>query len=574
MEYYPGIMASLVKKIKDGRPYWYVVESARVNGKPRIVNQKYLGTVESILAAFESSFEPMTVEEVEFGFTAVMWGLAQRVGIGLAVDNLCPKRLQGLSVGAYLQAAAVNRAVSPRSKRGFYTWYQRSVLTRLMPATEQSLTSQSFWEAMDRVDEQVIEQIEAAVVARAVEQFEIDLEALVFDATNFHTFICSTNPKASIAQRGHAKNKRHDLRLVGLALACSTDYQIPLASKLVAGNSPDTKTFAACVPELIRRLQSLGAELAKVTLVFDKGNDSAANIASLDDAGIGFVGSLTPTQHADLLAIGDEQFTAVDGLDGVVAYRNQKQVLGQLRTVVVTRSQSFLDKQLAGLAQTRRRTVIHLSELDRLLAGKKHRMDRAKLEQRVKEALAPRWMDKLYSYQIEGSDKSDLSLAWEYDDQALEQLRTRELGKRILFTDRHNWSTKQIVVAYRSQWEVEAAFHQMKDPAHGAFRPIYHWTDQKIKVHSLYSVAALLLINLAWREANRAGIQVSPRELTESLSAIREVTLIYPPAKGKGPPRVLKKLTRMDQLQQQLFELFQLDAFRPPVGNTAKWRGF
>lgn len=183
-------------------------------------------------------------------------------------------------------------------------------------------------------------------------------------------------------------------------------------------------------------------------------------------------------------------------------------------------------------------------------------------------------MDKLYSYQIEGSDKSDLTLAWEYDDQALEQLRTRELGKRILFTDRHNWSTKQIVVAYRSQWEVEAAFHQMKDPAHGAFRPIYHWTDQKIKVHSLYSVAALLLINLAWREANRAGIQVSPRELTESLSAIREVTLIYPPAKGKGPPRVLKKLTRMDPLQQQLFELFQLDAFRPPVGNTAKWRGF
>jgi transposase len=318
----------------------------------------------------------------------------------------------------------------------------------------------------------------------------------------------------------------------------------------------------------------LGAELAKVTLVFDKGNDSAANIASLDDAGIGFVGSLTPTQHADLLAVPDEQFTAVDELAGVVAYRAQKQVLGALRTVVVTRSESFLEKQLVGLAQTCRRTQTHLSELDRLLAGKKHRMDRARLEQRVQEALAPRWMNKLYSYRIEGTDKSDLTLVWEYDDQAFEALKTRELGKRILFTDRQGWSTKQIVVSYRSQWEVEAAFHQMKDPAHGAFRPIYHWTDQKIKVHSLYSVAALLLINLAWREANRAGIQVTPRELTEALSAIREMTLVYPPAKGKGPPRVLKKLTRMDQVQQELFELFQLDAFRPSVGNTAKWRGF
>lgn len=567
-------MASLVKKIKDGRPYWYVVESARVNGKPRIVHQTYLGTVDSILDAFTNSKEPMAVEEVEFGLTAVMWGLAQRVGIGLAVDNFCPKRSQGLSVGAYLQAAAVNRAVSPRSKRGFYSWYQRSVMTRLLPGSEDSFTSQCFWEAMDRVDEKAVEEIEQAVVTSAVEQFDIDLEALVFDATNFHTFISSTNPKAEIAQRGHAKNKRHDLRLVGLALACSTDYQIPLASKLVAGNSPDTKTFAACLPELIRRLEVLGADLAQVTLVFDKGNDSGANLALLDASAIGFVGSLTPTQHADLLAIPDDQFAPVEDLGGVVAYRSQKEVLGQLRTVVVTRSETFLQKQLVGLAQTRRRTEAHLSELDRLLAGKKHRMDRTKLEARVKEALAPRWMDNLYSYRIEGDTKTDLSLTWEFSEQGFEQLKDRELGKRILFTDRHGWSTRQIVVAYRSQWEVEAAFHQMKDPHHGAFRPIYHWTDQKIKVHSLYSVAALMLINLAWREAHRVGIKVSPRELTEALCSIREVTLIYPPARGKANPRVLKKLTRIDPLQQQLFELFQLDAFRPSVGNTEKWRGF
>lgn len=65
-----------------------------------------------------------------------------------------------------------------------------------------------------------------------------------------------------------------------------------------------------------------------------------------------------------------------------------------------------------------------------------------------------------------------------------------------MFADRHDWSAAQIVTAYRSQWEVESAFRQLKDPHHAAFRPIYHWTDQKIKVHSLYSVAALMLVNL------------------------------------------------------------------------------
>jgi hypothetical protein len=130
------------------------------------------------------------------------------------------------------------------------------------------------------------------------------------------------------------------------------------------------------------------------------------------------------------------------------------------------------------------------------------------------------------------------------------------------------------VEAYRSQWEVEAAFRQIKDPAHAAFRPIYHWTDQKIRVHGLYSVAALLLVNLAWRQADRAGLRLSPREVLEVLGSIREVTLVYPPAKGKGNPRVLKKLTAMDEVQRQLFELFALDHFGPRVGNTAKWRGF
>lgn len=567
-------MASLVKKIKDGRPYWYVVESARVNGKPRIVNQRYLGTVESILAAFDSCFEPISVEEVEFGLSATMWGMASRVGLGMAVDANCPKRNQGLSVGTYLQAAAVNRAVDPRSKRGFYSWYQRSVMTRIMPAPAEALNSQRFWDAMDRVDPEVVDAIEQAAVAGAVEEFGVDLEALVFDATNFHTFIASDNSRNQIAKRGHAKNKRHDLRLVNLALACSTDHQIPLASKLVAGNTPDPKMFAASLPELIARLEVLGVEASKVTLVFDKGNDSHANLASLDASGLGFVGSVTPTHHPDLLAVGDDRFQPVQGIEAVSAYRCQKEVLGQLRTVVVTRSQSFLEKQLVGLAQTCSRAQSHLQELDRLLAGGRHRMDRTKLEARVKEALAPRWMAELYPYTISHDNDQRLQLSWALDQNALDKLQIRELGKRILFTDRHDWSTAQIITAYRSQWEVESAFRQMKDPRHAAFRPIYHWTDQKIKVHALYSVAALMLVNLAWREANRAGIKLSPRELTEALASIREVTLIYPPVKGKGNPRVFKKLTRIDPLQRQLFELFRLQTFRPGVGNTEKWRGF
>lgn len=567
-------MAALVKKLKQGRPYWYVTETARVNGQPRVVRQRYLGTVEAIEAAFDAAFEPLRVEEAEFGATAAMWSLAQGVGLGIAVDVACPKRDQGLSVGTYLQAAAVNRAVRPCSKRAFHAWYERSVLARLVPAPAEAWSSQRFWDAMDRVSQGAIAGVEEAIVAGAVERFGVGTEALVFDSTNFDTFVDSANSRNSIARRGHAKSGRRDLRLVGLALACSTDHQVPLASALVAGNSADVRTFEAALPRLLSRLEALGVEPASVSLVFDKGNNSAANLARLDEAGIGFVGSLVPTQHPDLLAVADSEYTPVEGIDGVAAFRAQKEVFGALRTIVVTRSESFLAKQLAGLAQTRARTEEHLAELSRLVLGQRHRMGPEELRRRADEALEPRWMGQLYRAEVSGTNKQDLGFSWSFDPGAFEELRRAELGKRVIFTDRHAWGTAEIVRAYRSQWEVEAAFRQIKRPEHCAFRPIYHWTDQKVAVHGLYSVGALLLVNLAWREADRAGLGLSPRQVLEALAAIREVTLVYPPAKGRGNPRVLHKLTAMDHDQRALFDLFGLDLFAPREGNTVKWRGF
>jgi len=477
-------------------------------------------------------------------------------------------------VGTYLQAAAVNRAVKPKSKRGFVSYYDQSVLHRILPAPAQAWASQRFWDAMHRVEPSLVERIEEAYVKAAMDEFGIDAQALVYDATNFHTYIASTNGKAPIAQRGHAKNKRFDLRLVGLALACSTDHRIPLGHVATAGNAPDPKVFAAALPKLVARLEAVGVDPASVTVVFDKGNNSGANLAAVNVAAIGFVGSLVPTQHRDLLAVPDEEYQAVEDLEGVVAHRCEKEIYGVARSIVVTRSENFLAKQLVGLAQTRGRVEVALAELDRLLAGGRHKMDRAKLEARVKEALAPRWMSRLYRYEITGQSKNDLALSWSFDEEAFALLRTAELGKRIVFTDRLGWSTREIVVAYRSQWQAEADFRQMKDYEHAAFRPIYHWTDQKIRVHALYGVASLMLVNLAWREADRAGMGLSPNEVMEALAAIQEVTLIYPPAKGKGRPRILRRLTRMDQTQQELFELFGLDAFSPREGTTAKWRGF
>jgi hypothetical protein len=43
-------MASIVWKKISGKTYYYLVESARVDGKPRIVSQQYLGPADEVAA--------------------------------------------------------------------------------------------------------------------------------------------------------------------------------------------------------------------------------------------------------------------------------------------------------------------------------------------------------------------------------------------------------------------------------------------------------------------------------------------------------------------------------------------
>ena len=113
----------------------------------------------------------------------------------------------------------------------------------------------------------------------------------------------------------------------------------------------------------------------------------------------------------------------------------------------------------------------------------------------------------------------------------------------------------------RSQEAVEGDFRQMKDPDVVSFSPMFHWTDQKIRVHVFYWVLALMVARLMVREAEHAGMHMSVRELLGHVADIQETLLLY---KGeRGRPRARHMLTEMDTTQAKLYDLFGLDAYAP-----------
>ena len=115
-----------------------------------------------------------------------------------------------------------------------------------------------------------------------VGEFGLDLSGLVLDMTNFATYIDSANDRADIAQRGHAKQKRTDLRLVGLGLVVSVDGGIPICGHAYPGNKPDVTQFAGIVTELTPTLETLAEADDELTVVYDAGQDSEANQAHIE----------------------------------------------------------------------------------------------------------------------------------------------------------------------------------------------------------------------------------------------------------------------------------------------------
>src|SRR6266700_6627483 len=184
-------MPSLTPTIIDGHTYYYARYSQRVDGKPKVVRTVYLGKLEDLVTAAEESHQPphaLHTDIAAFGDVAALFDIAKRLDLVPLLDSILPpKRHQGLSSGQYLLLAAINRAVSPTSKLRFADWYRQTALTRLLPTDAAWLSSQHFWNHMDRVTEEHIQQFERQMTRRLGERFQLDLRSLIYDGTNFFT---------------------------------------------------------------------------------------------------------------------------------------------------------------------------------------------------------------------------------------------------------------------------------------------------------------------------------------------------------------------------------------------------
>ena len=543
-------MASIVGKKKGNQTYYYVVTSGRVNGKPRITHQTYLGTAERLAQLVRGKAAPVPLEATarDAGLPAALWQAAQLSGTLDALLSVWPAPQRGPSIPHFLLLAAFHRMCAPGPKTEVADWYRHSVLADLWGFAPSLFSSQAFWDHFDAIDVSAaltepssdeLEQAQLALLQAFRARDLVSQRVGAYDTTNFHTWIGTTNTRNQLAQRGHNKQKRHDLRQIGLSYALDGQHGLSLCHHVYPGNVTDRDELPAGLGRITRLLDGASIPRETVTLVLDKGSAALANTLALQASGLGWIAALPWDQApAALRSRPVEELAEVPGEPGLRVGSERTLVHGAEYLGVLRHSAGFAAEQFQSVTLSLAKATQKLRALAREIGQPQDRHTEPGLRNRIQRWLRPNFVSQALSYTLRrGADRSwDLQFA--IDAEALHGLLTQRFGRTTLVTNRLDWSAAEVATAYNGQQHVERVFRGLKGGDWLGWGPLHHWTDSKIRVHAFYCLLGVSLMQYLYQQAQAAWPLLTMEGLKHELGQIQRIDLLYPPLGAKGPPRV------------------------------------
>jgi transposase len=570
-------MAALIAKLKKNKRYYYVVESARVNGQPRIVQQTYLGSAQKVAALVKDRTAPVPVSASfrELGLPGSLWLAAQDTGVFQALHSFWPEPRSGPSPAHYLLLAAIQRICRPGPKTEVAGWYAKTVLFPTWGFPAERFTSQAFGDCFEQIlpepqsrflneDKDPLEEAQQRLLALWKDRAGGSRRVLAYDTTNFYTFIASTNERNTLAQRGHQKQGRHDLRQVGLSYALDGDCGMALCHHVYPGQLADAEEFPVALDRILRMLDRNAIPRESVTLVLDKGPAALANTVLMRQARVGWISALPWNQAPPEFRARDvNQLPACgDAQPGVQAAAEKTLVHGEEYLCVLKYSGCFAAEQLHSLATTLSKVTQQWRSLATELSRPGCRLTEGAVRRKINRWLSAAFLAELVQYQLHAEGTS-LCLQFQINHPALETLYRQRLGRTLLITNRLDWSAEQVVAAYSGQQHIEQVFRGLKGGDWLPWGPMHHWTDSKIRIHAFYCLLGISLLNHVHRQAQQVWPQLTTEKLKGELQEIGETVLLYPPQE-KGPYRTVTVLSCQSLIQKTLAETLALHR----VGST------
>jgi transposase len=546
-------MASLQKRTVKGIDYWSLVESRRVNGKPRPVVIEYFGNTKKFAERLMNSRnENKILKSYSHGDTHALIKIAERLEIERILDDGFTSQTRiGVKRSASLLLIALQSICNPGSKSEFESWVSTTTIPYDLNLPITLLTSRRLWDQMDGITEIELAQAEDAIVQKIFKLYDFGLEKIALDYTNYFSYISSSNNKSELAKRRHNKQKRNDLRQYSLALITTKESGLPLYSHIYEGNTNDQTVFPKYLTILKERIPNYNPKT--ITLVFDGGSNTKDNLKSLETHYICSF-SLSSCKNLYDIEVSDYKDVSVNGKQ-VRSYRITQNIWDKERECILTYSHSLYAGQLKELDENIVKASDSIKQLNEQLSNPKSRISKAKeaIQSRVMTILCKKYMNSIFNTQLVENDEGIVvCVKYIVDEEAKKSITYKYFGKKLLITDQKDWSTDNILKVYREQDCIEKIFRSTKDNGHCAIRPQFHYTDQKIRVHIFCCLLGLTLATILHREVVAKGFDGSKFHMLDILNSIRRCWI-----KDKDSSKVVNVLEELDDNQAKLWNIIQ-----------------
>ena len=574
---------------KDGKThvYWQLVRSVRHGRKVRQETVAHLGELDAkgraraaLLARKISGrasdslqgrlFEPNAPVEAaavrldavrmersrSFGAVWLGWVLWHSLKLDELLEGLLPRGRETVSWADVIAILAIGRLCEPSSELHVAErWYRTTALEDLFGIASERLYEERLYRTLDRLLPHK-QAIEAHLVKRFGELFELDYDLLLYDVTSTY-FEGVADPQ--IAKRGYSRDHRPDCVQVNIALVVTREG-MPLGYEIFPGNTTDVTT----VEEIVSGMEARFGKANRVW-VMDRGMVSAENLAWLNQTGRRYV---IGTPKAQLRRFAKEIADPIDWrhIREDVEVKICRGPQGQ-ETFLLCRSAARVEKERAMHARFGTRIEERLHALAGRIERSKRPLDRGVIERQVGRFLQRNSRAAGgFSIAITEDEQapSGLKLRWSHHPEWDQWARLSE-GVYILRTNIAEWTDEELWKTYTQLTEAEAAFRTQKSDL--AIRPIWHHKADRIKAHILVCFLGYALWKTLQQWQSRAGLGHSPRTILEEFSRIHAADIVLPLADASKRELRIRCVVRPDREQRILLQHLGLilpERLRPP----------
>jgi len=455
----------------------------------------------------------------------VNWGyivyqkIWKEFGLDKILNKLTKKRKTRFNLNEASFLVAIQHLLDPKSKLSTYAHQNRYIG---LPEIE----LQHLYRSLDLLCESK-EILEEEIFYQNRNLFNIQVDVVFYDVT---TFSFESVRKDSLRDFGFSKDAKFKEVQVVMGLLIDREGR-PIGYDLFPGNTFEGKTLEVALQKLEKRFG-----IRKVIIVADKGINSKINLKKITDRGYDYIfASRIKNLKKDIRQ---------------KIFKDDYQEMGEISYKVI----SYINK-----IKEANQTYELPEELIITYSPQRAEKDRADRERLIKKA---RKLLKNKSY-ITASNKrggkkylkSSRDVNWVLDEEAIRKDEIFD-GYYAIQTSERNLKPQDILEAYHHLWKIEESFRLMKTTLE--VRPIFHWTEPRIKGHFVICFLAFLLERTLESKLKRATLSASPQQIREALNSMN-----FAEVKIKQKKFFIK--TKFNSLGNKILRLLRI---KPPQNVT------